>query len=223
MRLIGTRRRAGRSASFGLVRVFVAGASGVLGARLVPLLVAAGHDVAGMTRSPSKIDALRQLGAQAVCCDVFDHDALRRAVSDYAPDAVIHQLTDLPDDPKHIERGLAANARIREEGTANLVAAARAAGASRLVVQSIAWTINGSLPASVVELERITLDAGGVVVRYGHWYGPGTYHEGDPPPEPRVHIDTAAHCTLAALELASGTYVATDDGLAPAVDGDPSV
>ena len=171
-----------------------------------------------MTRSPDKIDVLQRLGAQAVCCDVFDHEALWRAVSDYGPDAVIHQLTDLPDDPKLIESGLAANARVREVGTANLVDAAVAAGVSRLVVQSIAWTINGSRPASVVELERITLDARGIVVRYGQWYGPGTYHQGDPPPEPRVHIDTAAHRTVAALDLTAGIYVATDDGLAPALD-----
>ena len=189
----------------------------------MPLLVAAGHEVAGMTRSTSKIDALRGLGAQPVCCDVFDQAALRRAVSDYGPDAVIHQLTDLPDDPKHIERGLAANARVREVGTANLVEAARSAGVSRLVVQSIAWTINGSRPTSVVELERLTLDAGGVVVRYGQWYGPGTYHQGDPPAEPRVHIDTAAHRTVAALDLAAGIYVATDSGLVPAVDDDRGV
>ena len=195
----------------------------MLGARLVPLLLAAGHDVAGMTRSPSKIDALERLGARAVCCDVFDLAALQRAVSDYAPDAVIHQLTDLPDDPRLIEGGLAANARVREVGTANLVDATRVAGATRLIVQSIAWLINGSRPPSVVELERITLDAGGIVVRYGQWYGPGTYHQGDPPPEPRVHIDTAAHRTVAALELTSGVYVATDDRLAPAVgDGPPS-
>ena len=195
------------------MRVFVAGASGVLGVRLVPLLVDAGHVVAGMTRTPAKLDLLRDLGAMPVCCDVFDADELERAVRNFGPEGVIHQLTDLPDDVAHIERSLAGNARIREVGTDNLVRAARAAGAERLVAQSIAWTINGIRPPSVDQLERATLDAGGVVVRYGQWYGPGTYHPNDVPPSLHVHIDTAARHTVAALDLAPGIYVATDDGL----------
>ena len=195
------------------MRIFVAGASGVLGTRLVPLLVDAGHVVAGMTRTPAKLDVLRDLGAMPVCCDVFDADELARAVRDFGPDAVVHQLTDLPDDVAHIERALAGNARIRELGTDNLVRAAQAAGAARLVAQSIAWTINGTRPPSVEQLERATLDAGGVVVRYGHWYGPGTYHPNDVPAPPHLHIDTAARHTVAALDLPPGTYVATDEGL----------
>lgn len=84
------------------MRVFLAGASGVIGLRLVPLLVAAGHDVAGMTRTQAKAERLRGLGAEPVVCDVFDLDALSQAVSGFGPDAVVHQLTDLPDDPARI-------------------------------------------------------------------------------------------------------------------------
>jgi len=76
------------------MRVFVAGASGVIGVRLVPLLVAAGHEVAGLTRSPEKVEALRRLGALPVVCDVFDRKALRAAVGDFGPDVIVSELTD---------------------------------------------------------------------------------------------------------------------------------
>lgn len=79
------------------MRVFLAGASGVIGVRLVPLMVADGHEVAGMTRSPAKADELRELGCEPVVCDVFDAAALERSVTEFAPDAVMDQLTDLPD------------------------------------------------------------------------------------------------------------------------------
>ena len=112
------------------MRVFVAGGSGVLGTRLVPLLVADGHEVAAMTRSPEKADALLRLGATPVVCDVFEADELREAVTSFRPDAVMHQVTDLPDDEADLAQRRAGNARIRREGTTNLVAAAGAAGAS---------------------------------------------------------------------------------------------
>jgi nucleoside-diphosphate-sugar epimerase len=106
------------------MRIFVAGASGMIGTRLVPLLVKAGHEVAGMTRSSAKEQALRALGATPVVCDVYDVPALQAAVAAYAPDAVVHQLTDLPDAVAQIAERAEANNRIRREGTANLVAAA---------------------------------------------------------------------------------------------------
>ena len=123
------------------MRIFLAGASGVIGRLLVPLLVDAGHTVAGMTRSADKADGLRELGAETVVCDVFDAPALERGRGpDFAPEAVIHQLTDLPDQVDQIPFYTPRNNRIRTEGTANLMAAAAAAGASRILAQSIAWT-----------------------------------------------------------------------------------
>src|SRR5262252_8157059 len=118
------------------MRFFVAGASGVIGIRLVPLLVAAGHEVAGMTRSPEKAERLQALGAQPVVCDAYDADALREAVVAFAPDVVVNELTDLPDVQAATNE---ANARMRREGAANLLAAAHAAGATRFVAQSVAW------------------------------------------------------------------------------------
>jgi uncharacterized protein YbjT (DUF2867 family) len=185
------------------MRVFLAGASGVIGVRLVPLLVAAGHTVAGMTRSPEKADALRALGAEPVVCDVFDAVDLEAAVSAFAPDAVMHQLTDLPDAVGRIPEFAARNNRIRTEGTRNLIAAARAAGAKRLLGQSIAWTPPAGGEA-VAEHERLVLDAAGVVIRYGTFYGPGTYSEDRIPPPPRIEIAAAARATVPLLEAPSG-------------------
>jgi UDP-glucose 4-epimerase len=185
-----------------------------MGTRLVPRLIAAGHSVAAMTRTASRAPAIRELGAEPVVCDVFDAGELERVLVDFAPVTVIHQLTDLPDSAADIERSLHANARIRTEGTANLIAAAQAAGASHFVVQSIAWLIEGVRPSAVIDLEEQTLAAHGVVLRYGQWYGTGTYHPEGPPSHPRVHIDTAAALTVDALGLGTGVYRVTDEGLA---------
>lgn len=200
------------------MRVFVAGGSGVIGIRLLPLLVAAGHDVVAMTRTPDKAEMLRSLGAQPVVCDVYDAAALTDAVVAARPDTLIHQLTDLPDDAADLPAGREANARIREQGTDHLLAAARAAGADRMIVQSIAWLVNGERAPSVVHLERSVRSAGGVVLRYGQWHGPGTYHPDAPPDPPHVHVDTAARLTVDALDLSPGTYEVTDDGISPAAD-----
>ena len=182
----------------------MAGASGVLGLRLVPLLVAAGHDVAGMTRTPGKADRLRELGAEPVVCDVYDASALRDAVVAFGPEAVVHELTDLPDEEARIPEQAGANARMRREGTRNLVAAARAAGARRLLAQSIAWEPDREGAEAKADLERQVLEAGGVVLRYGRLYGPGTYYEDTLPEPPRVHADEAARRTVAALAAPSG-------------------
>src|SRR5689334_1014802 len=99
-----------------MARIFIAGASGVIGSRLVPLLVGAGHDVAGMTRSPGKLAGLRALGATGVLCDAYDAAALREAVVAFAPDVVMHQLTDLPDDAAELAASAARNDRMRSEG-----------------------------------------------------------------------------------------------------------
>ena len=191
------------------MRIFLAGASGVIGRRLVPLLVEAGHEVAGMTRSEERTGLLASLGAFPVVCDVFDADGLSQAVAACEPEMVMHQLTDLPDDPAQISAFLAANARIRREGTANLLAAASGAGADRFLAQSVAWGIPGDGAAAVQEMERMVLDAGGVVVRYGQFYGPGTYHA-RPPEGPRIGLDDAARRTLDVLCAPSGTVELVD-------------
>jgi len=216
------------------VRIFLAGAGGVIGRQLAPLLVKAGHSVTGTTRSAGKTDAIAALGATPAVVDVFDAEALTRAVKAAAPDVVIHQLTDLPfapGSPQYAE-GLARNARLRIEGTRNLAAAARAAGVRRMMAQSIAWIY---APADGVRVESDALDSEpakamtidavrvledttlampeGIVLRYGFLYGPGTWYAAAAKP-PSVHVDAAAQaCLLALTKGRPGLYnVAEDDG-----------
>ena len=189
------------------MRIFLAGASGVIGSRVVPLLVQRGHVVAGMTRSPEKVEMLRELGAEPVVCDVYDADALNDALAAFAPEHVMHQLTDLPDDMKRLALYIKRNNRIRTEGTRNLIAAARASGASRMLAQSIAFNPPG-VGRSIKEHERMVLDFGGVVLRYGWLYGPGTY-SGDTRrvPPPRIHVDEAARRTVELLDAPPSVVV----------------
>jgi nucleoside-diphosphate-sugar epimerase len=215
------------------MRIFLAGASGAIGRRLTPLLVKAGHAVTGATRSADKAGALAATGATPAIVDVFDAEALARAVRDAAPEVVIHQLTDLafaPGSP-HYAEGLARNARLRIEGTRNLAAAARTAGVRRLIAQSIAF-IYAPAPGGRVESDpldadpkrKTTVDAvrvleqetlafpEGIVLRYGFLYGPGTWYERAPTP-PAVHVDAAAQAALLAVSKgAPGIYnIAQDD------------
>ena len=192
------------------MRIFLAGASGVLGVRLVPLLVTHGHVVVGMTRTPEKADLLRSLGADPVICDVYDADALTDAVVACQADAIVDLLTDLPDDEDSIPKFEAANARMRRDGTRNLLAAAGAYGTSRFVAQSLAWELGGDAGDAVHEHERAVLGAGGVVLRYGQFFGPGTYFEDEAPPPPRIHVDEAARRTVPALEAAPGVILITE-------------
>lgn len=192
------------------MRVFIAGASGVIGTRLVPLLVEAGHQVVGMTRSPHKAPLLRDLGAEPVVCDVYDAAAVHDVLARVRPDVVLDELTDLPDDAARIRELGPANSRIRREGTRNLLAGAEAAAVGRFVSQSVAWQLPGDAGAAAEEHERAVLDAGGVVVRYGQFYGPGTYYESKPPP-PRIHIDEAARRTLPALDAAPGAVIVVQE------------
>jgi nucleoside-diphosphate-sugar epimerase len=205
-------------------RIFLAGAAGVIGRRLSPLLVAAGHRVVGTTRSASRADALRALGVEPTIVDVFDAEALSAAVAAARPDVVIHQLTDLPPDldPARMAQAIVGNARIRSEGTRNLLRAAVAAGARRFVAQSIAWAYapgprphaeadpldrgaDGARAVSiggVIALEEQTLGTPpltGIVLRYGRFYGPGTPSE-RPGEAPTVHVDAAAHAALLAVD-----------------------
>jgi nucleoside-diphosphate-sugar epimerase len=205
-------------------RIFLAGAAGVIGQRLTPLLLAKGHSVWGATRSPDKCEFLRKLGASPVVVDVFDAEALATAVIEARPEIVIHQLTDLAavHDPARRSSALARNARIRDEGTHNLVAAARKAHAHRLIAQSIAWAYApGPRPyredhpldldaggdrlvsvRGVESLERQILEASlveGLVLRYGRLYGPGSGADAPPSP-PSVHVDAAAYAALVAID-----------------------
>ena len=192
------------------MRIFVAGASGVIGVRLLPLLVADGHVVAAMTRSPGQAGLLAGLGAVPVVCDVFDAAGLAQAVARFAPDLVIHQLTDLPDDAADIARLGDRNDRIRTEGTRNLIAAAVAAGAGHFLAQSIAWRPAGRAQG-IEEHESRVLDAGGVVVRYGQLYGPCTYYETEVPSPPRIHVDAAARATSPLMLAPSGVVTVAED------------
>jgi nucleoside-diphosphate-sugar epimerase len=224
------------------MRIFLAGATGAIGKRLVPLLLDAGHHVVGTTRSTTKADALRTVGVEPVVVDVFDRPALSRAVCAARPDIVLHQLTDLPPglDPVRMAEGTRRNARMRREGTGNLVAAALAAGVHRLVAQSIAWMYalgpephrevdpldmhaagaRGVTAEGVTALERLTIASpsiDGVVLRYGHLYGTGT--GADAAEIPSLHVDAAASAALLAIEKArrgiynvagSNGYLSTD-------------
>ncbi|MEU0874481.1 NAD-dependent epimerase/dehydratase family protein [Nocardia brasiliensis] len=193
------------------MRIFLAGATGVIGTRLVPLLIAAGHEVAGMTRSAGKAEQVRAAGAEPVICDVYDADALTAAVRDFGPDLVLHQLTDLPDDAASLPESGAANSRIRTEGTRNLITAAQTASAKRFLAQSIAWEPAGGRGEVVRQHETAVLDIGGVVVRYGQFYGPGTYYETELPAHPRVHVDEAAAQTIPLLEAAGGVVIIAEN------------
>ncbi|MEU6540769.1 NAD(P)-dependent oxidoreductase [Streptomyces sp. NPDC047000] len=176
------------------MRVFVAGATGAVGSLLVPMLVAAGHEVTGTSRSPAGTERIRSLGATGVRADALDAEGLRHAVRAAAPEVVIHQLTDLSGADG------AANGRIRREGTRNLVEAAKAAGVGRIVAQSISWAyapgdgpageavpLDGTAAqpragtvAAVRALEETAAELEtAVLLRYGLLYGPGTWYAPD--------------------------------------------
>ncbi len=192
-------------------RIYLAGATGVIGSRLVPLLVNAGHTVGAMTRSADKATGLSSLGAEPIICDVFDRAGLITAVKAFSPDVVLHELTDLPDAFEDIPEAQLLNARIREEGTRNLIDAIDGLSQARIVAQSIAWATDpGPGADAVAYLEQAVLAVGGVVLRYGAFYGPGTYYEGEIPPAPRIHIDTAAARTVESLDAPSGIVTVVD-------------
>ena len=220
------------------MRIFLAGASGAIGRRLLPLLLGAGYDVTGSTRSGEKAALLRSAGISPVIVDVFDAAALRAAVVAAGPDVIVHQLTDLPRvfDEQRLAEAYLRNARIRIEGTRNLIAAAQASSARRLIVQSVAFAyVAGGEPhpetdalnladgpravtvRAAAAMEQQTLSAHrleGIVLRYGLFYGPGTWFEGGGR-KPGVHVDAAAHAAFLAIGRgAAGVYnIADDDGV----------
>jgi nucleoside-diphosphate-sugar epimerase len=218
------------------MRIFVAGASGAIGRRLTPLLRGAGHDVTGMTRTAETARVLEAAGVHPVVVDVFDAAALEGAVIAARPEVVIHQLTDLPRvlDETQLAASYPRNARIRTEGTRNLIAAARAAAARRFIVQSVAFAYapgpephaetaplnlaDGPRVVTVraaADMEEQVLRSGmeAVVLRYGLFYGPGTWTE-EPVRRPPLHVDAAAQAALLAVSRGGpGIYnIADDDG-----------
>jgi nucleoside-diphosphate-sugar epimerase len=219
------------------VIVLVAGASGVIGQRLLPLLRQDGHQVVGTTRSPAKAEMLRSLGATPVVVDVFDKAALEQVVRNAKSDVIVHQLTDLPDvrDPARANAEAESNARLRRDGTRHLMDAARAAGVKRVIAQSIAWLYaagegprNEADPlvaaegpgavsvAGVMALEDAVLNTPGIaglILRYGRLYGPGTWTPTPQGTSP-LHVDAAAQAArLAVTRGEPGIYnVAEDDG-----------
>ena len=224
------------------MKIFVAGATGVIGRRLVPLLVEDGHDVVGMSRSEERARNLEDYGARGVVADVFDSERLRKLVADEKPEIVIHELTDIPHElePGHTIEQFAANRRIRIEGTRNLIEAARAAGARRVVAQSFAhvyaprgsWVkaewealdLGPDVPDSrrlnvlaLRELERSVLQTPGiegVALRYGTFYGPGSaFDEGGT-------INTLVrrrHYPIAGSGAGTTSFVHVDDAAAATV------
>jgi nucleoside-diphosphate-sugar epimerase len=215
------------------MRVFLAGATGAIGRRLVPLLLRAGHEITGTTRSADKAMELER-----AVLDVFDAQAVMAAVEAARPEVMIHQLTDLPHefDEAGIVASYSRNARIRSEGTRNLLAAAQAASAARFIVQSIAFayspgwephpesdplnladpkravTVKGAADMEQQVLTASALD--GILLRYGLLYGPGTWYEASAP-KPALHVDAAAQAALLAMTRGrAGIYnVADDDGV----------
>jgi nucleoside-diphosphate-sugar epimerase len=237
----------------------VSGASGAIGRFLIPQLVEAGHEVVGTTRRRDKADALAELGARGVVLDALDREAVRRVVLDAAPEAIIDELTSLPRDYNLRDPHLYdANDEIRSKGTPALHDAAREAGVKRFVMQSISflyapegdWVKDedarmwldapGAFARSIRVLrdneQRITgdPDVEGVVLRYGFFYGPGTYHASDGSIAQQVrkrrfpivgkglgmssfiHLHDAATATVAALERGRGIYNVVDDAPARA-------
>ncbi|POR51935.1 NAD-dependent epimerase/dehydratase family protein [Bosea psychrotolerans] len=224
--------------------VFVAGATGVIGRSLLRLLRDAGHTVVGMTRTPERAAELEALGASAAIADAFDEVALEKAVAAAAPDVLVHQLTDLSTGAGAgvREEGVRRNARIRREGTANLVRAARISGVRRFVAQSIGWAYAPQTPpfletdpldvaatgtraisvtGGVIPLESAVLDQDafeGLVLRYGQLYGPGTW-SAEPSGTAPLHVEAAAYAAFLAVDRGrSGVYNIAEPGGALVID-----
>jgi nucleoside-diphosphate-sugar epimerase len=223
------------------MKIFLAGATGAVGRLLTPLLVQAGYDVAGTTRSPAKSETITAMGARPVVLDALDREAAFAALRAEQPDVVIHQLTDLA------TRDYAGNSRLRIEGTRNLVDAAETVGVQRMIAQSISWIYvpgehpahedepldldapdsRGRTVAAVQSLEQATAEMPvGVVLRYGLLYGPGTWYarDGETTEQIRrgeisatdgvtsfVHVVDAARAAFDALNWPAGVYNIADE------------
>ena len=248
------------------MKVFLAGATGAIGRRLVPQLVKAGHHVTAITRQEQKLAKLYELGAEPILCDAFDAGKLGSIVARTEPDAMVNELTDLPQslNPRKLKEYYAANNRVRREGTKNLLSAARGAGVRRFLTQGSAYWYAptgepvktetaplyldapppiGPAVQTIKEVEEAVLSADGIegiVLRYGMFYGPGTWYakNGDVGRQVRkrrypmigngegtysfIHVDDAASATAAALEGARpGIYNVVDDDPATAAEWMP--
>ena len=235
-----------------IMRVFVAGGSGVLGRRLVPQLVARGHQVTATTTSPAKLSMLEQLGADAVVMDGLDAMSVGEAVAAARPEAIVNQMTALSEahagkpNLRKADRFFAITNRLRSEGIDHLLAAAEATGVSHVVAQGHAsmngirqggWVKTEEDPLEVLEgtkainhLEDVVVKAGGAVLRYGGFYGPGANDDQVKLVGKRlfplvgrgtgyvswVHVDDAASATVLAVEQkAKGVFNIVDDEPAP--------
>jgi nucleoside-diphosphate-sugar epimerase len=224
------------------MKIFVAGATGAVGRPMVAQLVRRGHEVVGMTRSESKQDLLRDLGARPVVADALDPDAVARAVAEPEPDVIVHQLTAIEAfNPRRMERDFAATNRLRTEGTDHLLAAGRAVGVKRFVAQSFApWIpartggpvkseddpMDTAPPAQVRTtlqaikyLERAVTGAEwteGIALRYGGFYGPGTSIGLNPPSE-QVELIRARKFPLAGKANGVWSFIHIEDAAAATV------
>jgi nucleoside-diphosphate-sugar epimerase len=212
------------------MRIFLAGATGVIGRRLIPQLRSAGFTVVGTTRDAAKTGALARLGAEPMVVDMYETDAVRRALESARAQVLIHQLTDLGNIAEAsggMDAARARNARLRAEATPPLIRAAAEAGIARAVVQSICFVYApGAQPhaesdpidsPSVQTMESAALNTpglAGVVLRYGRLWGPGTWAETPAGLASPLHVDAAARAALLAVKRgAAGLYnVAEDDG-----------
>jgi nucleoside-diphosphate-sugar epimerase len=181
-------------------RILFAGATGVLGRATLPHL--RGHVVVGLTRSPEKLPLLRRLGVEGAVCDVLDDDALLRVTQQVRPQTVVNFVTDLAAGSR------TANNRVRREGGRNLLSAATDVGASRLVVESVAFALADEAAAAVEELEQGARGFPGdtLILRFGRLWGPGTFYDASPQP-PAVEIAAAgAEAARLLADAPAGTY-----------------
>jgi len=185
------------------MRILVAGASGVLGRSTLPHLDR--HEVIGLTRTGDKLQLLRDLGAEGIVCDVYDYPTLLRVARRARPQIIVNFLTDLSAGSDE------ANNRVRSEGAANLLQAAKAANAARLVVESVAFRLHGDASRVLKQLEQSTRRFPGqaVILRFGRFWGPETLHQ-TPPLPPAVHIEKAgAEASKLITHAPPGTYIVT--------------
>jgi nucleoside-diphosphate-sugar epimerase len=246
------------------MKVFIAGATGAVGLPMVRALCTLGHEVTGMTRTGPGLDRLREVGASASTADAFDRQAVRDAIAVAAPDVVMDQLTWLPPDPADLIKSMPNDTRLHKEGGGNLLAAAQELGVARYIMQSRGFfldAMSGQLADETAQLrddapgpigestrvirayeERVlgSTTLQGVVLRYGFFYGPGTWYRPDGAIAEQVrngkatiigdgaavwsfvHIDDAVAATVAAITAEPGTYNVVDDDPLPVSEWMPA-